>query len=204
MFKRLLIATVSSLALMAATAVHALPSYVSGSFGFGGSTSVTTDVTTTTLFTLNAGNMIRVTTTNGDMTPVPAGLIAGTLLTLGAGAANFLVPATFNWSDPAVGTFVATSATLLGTSNVSNNASATWDVVGTYTVGALWTNPGAVLTANSTWVMSQTGGPGNSISIGGTFHAPQAVIRIPEPGIIALFGLGLAGLGLIRRRKVSS
>jgi len=196
MFKRLFAVAVTGLALMAASAVHALPSYVAGSFAFAGGTTTTTDVTTTTTFVLT-GPTIFTTASFGDMTNV----LPFTFLTLGAGAANFLVPATFNWSDPGVGSFVATSASLLGTVGGAN-ASATWDVVGTFTVGALWTNPGTVLSANSTWVMSQTGGPGSAISIGGTFNSPRR--QVSEPAILALMGLGLAGLGLVRRRKQSS
>lgn len=58
--------------------------------------------------------------------------------------------------------------------------------------------------ASVTLTANQTGGAGSAISVSFTLAAPPApppVTDVPEPMSMALFGLGLAGLGVAMRRK---
>jgi hypothetical protein len=169
---------------------HANPVYTSGSFALAAFTSATTPVATTTDFPLTDN-------------PVPIGSPVGSFtmvslppsLTLGPpNPANFATPASLDFTDAGLGAFAATTAT----SVASPPNVATWDVVGTFTLGPDWANSGTSMTANEIWSLTQSGGPGNAISISATFEAADV---IPEPVTLALFGSGLVGLAMARRRK---
>jgi hypothetical protein len=150
----------------------------------------------TTTLSFATANVIT-TTTTGDFSD--AGVTLPATLPTG-GALNFGAVTGFDFSDAGIGSFVAASAT---SSNIQTgtNASITWNVIGTYTVGADWDNVGTALTGNETWTCNQTGGPGNTITCSGTFHAPAVPITTPEPLTLSLFGAGLAGAAVIRRRR---
>jgi len=190
-------AAVASLSLVA-TAAQATP-YTAGSFSITVVTDTTTDVTTTTNFHIDQ-QVPHAFGATGDFTDAgvvfPSALNASTQLNFGAGPP----PTGFDFSFTNFGSFTATSATLVSSTS-GTNAGVQWNVVGSFTVGTFWDNAGAVLTANETWTCNQTGGPGNAISCGGTFHAPAIPVRAPEPLTLSLFGAGLAGAAVIRRRR---
>jgi|PlaIllAssembly_1097288.scaffolds.fasta_scaffold184919_2 hypothetical protein len=53
------------------------------------------------------------------------------------GAVNFTLVGCCNWTDPSIGTFIGTVAPV---QTQTTSVSATWDVVGTFTVGAFFDN----------------------------------------------------------------
>jgi len=197
--QKILGAATVALGLLSLSAVpaSAIP-FSSGSFALGAFTSTTTAVNTTTLFTLssaiNGGSAV------GDFAAVvlPSPISSPAALDFGAGPP----PVGFDFTN-SLGTFTATSAVLTASAG-GNNAFAKWNVVGSFTVGAAFSNPGDVLTANETWSLTQTGGAGDSISLSGTFHSPAVPVNVPEPASLALLGAGLVAAGVVRRRKAKA
>ena len=75
--------------------------------------------------------------------------------------------------------------------------------------GVLYGGMGLNATINPGWLISINPMNGMSNFIGPTGFAgitgltETATVGVPEPGTLALFGLGLVGLGFARRRKAS-
>ena len=180
---------------LAVPAANATP-FTVGSFSISTNTDTTSDVTTTTSFHIDSLVPIAFGAT-GDFTDAgvtfPSALNASTTI-------DFAAVTGFDFSFSDFGSFTATSAHLAQTTPAPNG-SATWNVIGTFTVGSFWDNAGTILSASETWTCNQTGGAGNSISCGGTFNAPSAIRNIPEPLTLSLFGTGLVGAAALRRRK---
>jgi hypothetical protein len=184
--------TAAALMACASTAYAAPALYTTGSFAIDAFTGVIQDVTSVSTFQLSS-TTVAIGSPAGSMALVSL----PPTLTLGSTAANFAVPASLNFTDAGLGAFTATSAN----SVPSAPNTATWDVLGSFTAGTDWTNAGDTFTANEIWDLTQTGGPGNAISIAATFHAPAVALGTPEPMTLALFGSGLAALAVVRRRK---
>jgi hypothetical protein len=193
--KRILMAVVTAVGLMAASTAQALPVYHSGSFAYVAFTSTTTDVTATTSFVLSPPPQLIIGSPTGDF-----GLVVLPATLAQAATLNFLIPSSLDWTDPGLGSFHATSAALASDGG-GQNAFAKWNVLGTFTVGSDFANSGATLSADETWSMTQTGGPGHAISMSGTFDSPSVITPEPATLILLGFGVGLAGLLAMRRRS---
>jgi hypothetical protein len=70
--------------------------------------------------------------------------------------------------------------------------------LGTFTPSFGGYTPGP---ASVTAALTQTGGPGSAVSFGFTFASPPTRTDVPAPAALAMFGLGLLGLGLARRGR---
>lgn len=139
-----------------------------------------------------------------------ARLALAACLALGANVAS-AIPLTVNVSTLGAGSWGSWS--LVGTTPDTRSwthiavGNSTWNLniaPGSYD----WYIHGAGLTSLVSWRLSINGSVVDSGHAGGwlkyRFNEDHSftVTRVPEPGTLALLGLGLAGLGLVRRRKV--
>lgn len=197
---RMVLGMAAALALVVGAA-RAAPIYTSGSFAFSVFTSTSGDVTTTKDYT--ASTMLVNPTGSGSM-----GMVSLPVFLSIGNPVNFSSTSGFNFNDPGLGMFTATSAMLTGTTDdnegLSNeSASSTWYVTGSFKLGSDWANAGTMLTASETWTLNQTGGDSAAISMGGTFASPAVSPppAVPEPATLLVFGSVLGGIGVLRRRR---
>ena len=110
--------------------------------------------------------------------------------------------------------FYYSTVNFAGTVNVYDGLNATGNLLGTINLAALGAGPGDPNGAFSNWAIGALAFAGTALSIdfGGTVNqvAYDNVTfgstdpnPTPEPGTLALLGLGLAGLAVSRRRKAS-
>jgi hypothetical protein len=153
---------------------------------------------TSTLAILNNTNetFSVLATGNGSLSVIPV----GSNVTLGSTTLNFGNASTFSFTSAAVGNF--TAQTILAYDETPTSIDLF--VTGLFAPGTDFSSGStAPLGASENLGFTQTGGQMGQISLSGTFASPPAAAPspVPEPISIAIFGAGLAGLALIRRRK---
>ena len=98
-----------------------------------------------------------------------------------------------------------------GIPETSNGIDIFWDGLllanvtanGTGLLNTDWNVQNFMVTASGLNTSLEFRATGTSDSLGGYLDAVILTAKIPEPATLALFGLGLAGLGLMRRRRAA-
>jgi len=126
----------------------------------------------------------------------------GTTVPLASAVLDLNSLASFAFSSATVGTFNPTMLSIYGQTPTSLNIFLTGD----FTPGSLF-GPGATALAGASENLAFTQTNGGVISFSGTFASPPtanpAVVAVPEPLTLTLFGAGLIGVTMLRgRRKV--
>ena len=102
----------------------------------------------------------------------------------------------FDFTIAGFGTFVGTSVNVqLNPISTMTNRSVAFNALGTFTPIGPFTADSASITGSFT----QTGGASSAVSFSFTFNSPA--VAVAEPAGVAVFGLGVVGLGVVLRRR---
>ncbi|HEX8784250.1 MAG TPA: PEP-CTERM sorting domain-containing protein [Steroidobacteraceae bacterium] len=145
------------------------------------------DILTATSFTI--GDLVSTAAQSGVFMGMP-------VQSFGPITFNTLVRGSFVFKDGAFGTFTSTSI-----DPIETGRSITFFMVGNWTPGTFSRVLGGPFPTDLTISFTQTPGGSGTISDSATLATPAAQASVPEPGPLALFAAGLAGLFFWRRRK---
>ncbi len=181
------------LSLITATAAMAAPIFSSGTFGYALPNATGTNVAILTDFVTEGKAVVLSRQGWFLLSPFDTFTVPSHI--------NFNLPSTFSWSLGDIGNLAANTIVKGDVTINGDSATAIWYVYGTFTVGSDYANAGSVLGAIQTIALTQTGGPGQSISYSGTVYVPPPNSNIPEPATLLLIGGGALLIGFRKRRK---